>query len=373
MLACLAICLIPAQAFAGQTVIANSDITLYSAPNQGHAVGTIAAGTKMTMTQVQGTWCQVHSGGTFGWCPSGLVSKASTARTGSRVNIVSGQPVNPQQSTVINAPQQNPALKTEAQAAPALPAGYGLCTASILNVRRSPELSAPIVTKIAQGTRMKLIDQSDGWYKIQIDEGFGWVKAEYIAAGTAQQTPAQVYQPKTGTSDYLIWINLSTQVGTVLSKDDEGNYSVIERTFGVSTGLIGPTPAGRFSIYEMYRWKYMHEDCFTQYAMRIYQGIMLHSEPYYTANPSSMMTGGYNKLGSPASEGCIRMRIVDAKWIYDNCGMGTIVEVTNGGYMQGVPSSITYEKLPYTVTWDPTDPDPENPYYGKYNKTYVIW
>ena len=31
----------------------------------------------------------------------------------------------------------------------------------------------------------------------------------------------------------------------------------------------------------------------------------------------------YNKLGSPASLGCVRLTTADAKWIYDNCKAGT--------------------------------------------------
>ena len=41
-----------------------------------------------------------------------------------------------------------------------------------------------------------------------------------------------------------------------------------------------------------------------------------------------MKTSSYRALGSRASHGCIRLTVADAKWIYDNCGEGTVVHIT---------------------------------------------
>ena len=38
----------------------------------------------------------------------------------------------------------------------------------------------------------------------------------------------------------------------------------------------------------------------------------------------------YAELTFPDSHGCIRLMPQDAKWIYDNCGEGTYVEVVDG-------------------------------------------
>lgn len=382
LLFCVLTCMVPVGAAAAQTVIAQSNITLYSEPSADSApAGTVEAGTQLIMTAVEGTWCQVQTDTVSGWCSSGLV-RAKPIRYGSRVNVPSSSDSQPTATQVPNT-SQTPvptAVPSVGEGVPVgdstvpLPEGYGVSTATRLNVREAPGTSSRVLAQLNYGTRMRLVQHQDGWYQIQLGSGFGWVKSDFVSTRTATQQAAAVpYEPKTGESDYLIWINLDTQVGAVLSKDDAGRYSVVVRTFGLSTGLYDRTPTGLFTTYEAYRWKYMHEDCYTQYAMRIYKGIMLHSEPYYTADPSTMMTGGYNKLGSPASEGCIRMRAVDIKWIYENCGLGTLVDITAGGSLPGVPSSITYEQLPYSVTWDPTDPDPDNPYYGKYNETYVVW
>ena len=36
-------------------------------------------------------------------------------------------------------------------------------------------------------------------------------------------------------------------------------------------------------------------------------------------------------------------------------------------FIEGLDENITYEWLPEGVTWDPTDPNPDNPYYGQYD------
>ena len=68
----------------------------------------------------------------------------------------------------------------------------------------------------------------------------------------------------------------------------------------------------------------------------------------------------YNQLGTTASAGCVRLTVADAKWIYDNCEIGTLIEIyeeDDPGPL-GKPEAI---KLPEGSGWDPTDPDPENP------------
>ena len=60
------------------------------------------------------------------------------------------------------------------------------------------------------------------------------------------------------------------------------------------------------------------------------------------------------------------MAVEDAKWIYDNCGKGTIVEIyddaSNPGPL-GKPDAIKVtDGSPY-AGWDPTDPDTDNPWH----------
>lgn len=62
----------------------------------------------------------------------------------------------------------------------------------------------------------------------------------------------------------------------------------------------------------------------------------------------------YNQLGTTCSHGCVRLTCGDAKWIYDNCTLGTRVDILWGSDPLSKPSA---QKLPLNQTWDPTDPN----------------
>ena len=64
----------------------------------------------------------------------------------------------------------------------------------------------------------------------------------------------------------------------------------------------------------------------------------------------------YNKLGTVASHGCIRLRAGDAKWIYDNCDIGTKVTIYDNKKVPGPFDKPKAQKLSSSHTWDPTDP-----------------
>ena len=67
------------------------------------------------------------------------------------------------------------------------------------------------------------------------------------------------------------------------------------------------------------------------------------------------MTEEYNKLGTTCSHGCIRLCVADAKWIYDNCALGTKVELYDSPD-PGPLGKPALKLLPAGQTWDPTDP-----------------
>ncbi len=64
-----------------------------------------------------------------------------------------------------------------------------------------------------------------------------------------------------------------------------------------------------------------------QYCSRITGGVLFHSVFYSTTNPGTLAYNSYNRLGTTASHGCVRLNVADAKWIYDNCPSGTLVNI----------------------------------------------
>ena len=154
---------------------------------------------------------------------------------------------------------------------------------------------------------------------------------------------------------YLLAVNRAASTVTVYTTDEENRYTVPFMAMVCSGGE--DTPTGYWTTPVNYDWRLLMGPSYGQYATRIYGGYLFHSVPYYSQ-------------GSIASLGCIRLAVVDVKWIYDNCPIGTPVviydDAENPGPM-GKPGTIyTDPKDEEKRGWDPTDPDPANPWDDSY-------
>lgn len=163
---------------------------------------------------------------------------------------------------------------------------------------------------------------------------------------------------------YLIRVNRLANCVTVYSKDSTGQYTIPIKAMVCSVGLDDGTPLENGQITDKYDWRLLFGNVYGQYAVRFNGHIMFHSVPYMATSKDSLKEGQYNLLGQPASQGCIRLSVADSKWIYDNCDRGTKVEVyddVNPGPL-GKPASIQIDPFSAYKGWDPTDPDPANPW-----------
>lgn len=167
---------------------------------------------------------------------------------------------------------------------------------------------------------------------------------------------------------YLIKVNRALNCVTIYKKDTKGNYTVPVKAMVCSTGGSN-TPLGTYKTPVKYRWKLLMGDVWGQYSTRIVNGILFHSVWYYEQDPSTLSNIQYNKLGTACSHGCIRLTCGDAKWIYDNCPIGTTVVIYDDYDSPGPLGKPTAQKLDTSnkTGWDPTDPSPDNP-YNKQNK-----
>lgn len=166
--------------------------------------------------------------------------------------------------------------------------------------------------------------------------------------------------------DYLIKVNRAANCVTVYKQDKDGKFTIPYKAMACSTGKkISNTPTGTFHTSSKYNWRLMVDGTYAQYATRIYNGILFHSVPCTSPSSDKLEYEEFNKLGSAASLGCVRLCVADAKWIYDNCSYGTVVEIyddaDNPGPL-GKPSMITIPVNSPNKDWDPTDPDPNNPW-----------
>lgn len=168
---------------------------------------------------------------------------------------------------------------------------------------------------------------------------------------------------------FRIKVNRAENFVTVYTLDENGKYTIPYKAFWCSTGAdIDSTPLGRFEMTERYDWRIMVDGTYAQYAIRIYGPIMLHSVPYTTSRYDALEYWEYNKLGKPASLGCVRLQAGDIQWIYDNCDNGTkviIYERPNEKPVIKIPKIKKIKKSNTNRGWDPTDTHSGNPWHKK--------
>ncbi len=153
---------------------------------------------------------------------------------------------------------------------------------------------------------------------------------------------------------YLIKVNKERCTVTVYEKDKKGKYTKPIKAMLCSPG--NATPVGTFHTPAKYRWHVLMGPCYGQYCTRITGGVLFHSVWYYSQSPATLSYQQFNNLGTRCSHGCVRLCTRDAKWIYDNCSLGTTVVVYNSSNPGplGRPKMIkvpSYKKMGY----DPTD------------------
>ena len=136
------------------------------------------------------------------------------------------------------------------------------------------------------------------------------------------------------------------------------------KVFVASVGKGTKTPTGTFKTTKGQVWGSLIGVVYGQYSTRIVGSILFHSVPYYSRNKNDLEWQEYNKLGTKASAGCVRLTVRDSKWIYDNIEVGTIVKIYDGQIPNGITKPST-QKIPVDSPnkgWDPTDPDKNNPW-----------
>lgn len=155
-------------------------------------------------------------------------------------------------------------------------------------------------------------------------------------------------------SSYQLKVNKELNCLTVYAKDGDNGYILPVKSMLTSVG--DDTPIGTFRTPEKYRWRFMVNATYTQYATRITSGFLFHSITYETTKEDTLITSGYNLLGVTRSLGCVRLNAWNAKWVYDNCSIGTEVVIYNDGSSPG-PFFKPYQVwIPADQRYDPTDP-----------------
>ncbi len=129
---------------------------------------------------------------------------------------------------------------------------------------------------------------------------------------------------------FQLEVDVNNQVVKVWSwTADTGGYTTLYKSFLCSTGTkSNPSTPGTYVLSgRKARWCYFSKwgGSKAQYWTKIDEEIAFHSVIYSDYDEMTLKTSSLSKLGTRQSHGCIRLTVADSKWIYDNCGEGTVV------------------------------------------------
>lgn len=126
----------------------------------------------------------------------------------------------------------------------------------------------------------------------------------------------------------LILVDEANYTCGVFCKLQEGGW-YLTKTFPIAIGKAStPTPCGRYTVqkkignFDLNGYRFWYATWF--------EGFGIHSTAYEMyPTPKKEADASISKM---ASNGCIRMSLESAKWIYDNVSDGTEVMIYNSAY-----------------------------------------
>ena len=120
---------------------------------------------------------------------------------------------------------------------------------------------------------------------------------------------------------FKINVSLSSQVVRIYYKD-----YLIKEMICSGGAEETPTPKGEFVTSQKIEYAWVERfNMGAFYWIRFYGSYLFHSVPF--DKDGNMMEEEFEKLGIPASHGCIRLSLRDAKWLYYNLPLGVKVSI----------------------------------------------
>lgn len=227
---------------------------------------------------------------------------------------------------------------------------------------------------VQQSTRVDDVSEGDNAH--DMSEGMKNPETKEIYVSSAHTTTAAITTVTTTSATvptnirflkgfkYSIVVYLKSQSVAVYSKKSDEKTVKQVKCFTCSSGdPSSPTPTGSFTLIGKYRWRSLEGGVYGQYCSRIHGHILFHSTPYIKEDPSTLDGDEYDKLGTAASHGCVRMSVADCKWIYSNAPNGTPVSIVDD---EGPPGKEPVRRNTDSAFsgWDPTDEwSRNNPYF----------
>lgn len=119
--------------------------------------------------------------------------------------------------------------------------------------------------------------------------------------------------------DFRIEVDLTKQKVFVYYKDN-----LIKEMICSGGTDQSPTPQGEYETSQKIEYDWVSRfNVGAYYWIRFYGNYLFHSVPF--DKNGEMIMEEYEKLGSPASHGCIRLKLEEAKWLYEKLPLGVKV------------------------------------------------
>jgi lipoprotein-anchoring transpeptidase ErfK/SrfK len=195
-------------------------------------------------------------------------------------------------------------------------------------LRSAPSEDALVVAEIPAGTKLTVTPVSGTEFAKTTYNGItGFVKHLKWSAGSWDKSGAKA-PPAAGEPLYYLVLKKSEHTLTVYAADRKGGHTnEVFRTITTATGKrTTPTPTGKFTLTTREAWHFFGKS-YAPYAIKYANGKYLHGPLYKKQDVTTMVASSALDIGTDATGGCLRMSFVDIKWIYENCGEGTILEI----------------------------------------------
>lgn len=185
-------------------------------------------------------------------------------------------------------------------------------------LRQYMSISSKITAYLKPGEAITLLEGRKNWFYVEtVDGKKGFIDNRYVK------------------TNYLPPINFNGDMKDriVLSQSKQRLFIIrnnrVEKEFIISSGLEDtPTPNGIFIIEPGRRGSWFYSEKYKQggkYWVGFRGNYLFHSIPM--DRNQNIIAEELQKIGQPASHGCIRMLVEDAEWFYKNIpdGMPVII------------------------------------------------
>ncbi|MDR2504620.1 MAG: L,D-transpeptidase family protein [Oscillospiraceae bacterium] len=203
---------------------------------------------------------------------------------------------------------------------------------SLRFMRETPNEDAKVIAKIPAGTKLSVTPiEGTSFAKTTYKGIAGYVVHLKFRHGVwgPDSVPKETAAASSTGGKYYLLLRKSSNTLTVYIGDGSGGHTgEVVTAFTSSVGKSStPTVSGKYTLSGRERWHFFGKS-YAPYAVR-YSGSKYIHGPLYKEKSESTLIRSSDDIGQNNTGGCLRMSLSAAKWVYDNCESGTILEVTN--------------------------------------------